>query len=517
MRCLKFGCMCDGYEDKFASNAVFRHSTSITMPEFKPIFYQPATELFKDEQEYRYFQQFCNKTALQLSGCFDSELWSRLILQACHNDQSIRHAAIAIAALNMTLDCSWQKSHNKRNVDPDIHHQFAICQYSKAISHMRKAAAAGSQDLRTTLISCIVITCFESFHGDQVSAIAQVRTGLSLVEGYFASLTCSTRFTPISVIPDIIEDELIQAFGRLDVQHMSFSDSRPAAIHQEMQYYGQPLINSMPKTFDSLKQARMYLALLMQRFLHFKTFIMGGTAYQGSLHSDDTKHIKDELAASRENHITDLVNWQSAFRPLFTQSRTPSGHKNFLEATALRLHYIATYFSAASVPTELDNCASIPLHRDVNNLPTSSPLNIRTFMPLLKEIVSLSRIIISHPTMSLSQGKCPFTFDLHVIVPLYMVGKYCPHSVVRREALQLLLESPRREGLWDGVLAGKMVEFIVSLEEETGLDGDFVKREAKMRGTDVKLRYPGRSAVLQCFMPDLGTDRVVLREKLITW
>jgi hypothetical protein len=67
--------------------------------DFQPMFYQPPCAMFKDEREYRYFRLFRDKAAFPALRLFGSTLWSRLILQTCQNDPSIRHGVVAIAAL----------------------------------------------------------------------------------------------------------------------------------------------------------------------------------------------------------------------------------------------------------------------------------------------------------------------------------------------------------------------------------------------------------------------------------
>jgi hypothetical protein len=52
----------------------------------------PTVQLFKSEPEYRQFQRFCREQAAQLTGYRDTQLWSRVVLQACETNASIRHA-----------------------------------------------------------------------------------------------------------------------------------------------------------------------------------------------------------------------------------------------------------------------------------------------------------------------------------------------------------------------------------------------------------------------------------------
>jgi hypothetical protein len=90
--------------------------------DFQPLFYQPHSVMFKDEREYRYFRLFCDKTAFQLSGYFDSTLWSRLVLQTCQSDPSVRHAVVAIAALGSILESAKDFAKRDYNGGADSHH-----------------------------------------------------------------------------------------------------------------------------------------------------------------------------------------------------------------------------------------------------------------------------------------------------------------------------------------------------------------------------------------------------------
>lgn len=61
-----------------------------------------------------------------------------------------------------------------------------------------------------------------------------------------------------------------------------------------------------------------------------------------------------------------------------------------------------------------------------------------------------------------------FTLDLGVVGPLYDIAHRCRDPFVRRRAIHLLYTYPRQEGMWDGVLAARVAERVVAIEE-TGL------------------------------------------------
>jgi len=472
-------------------------------PDFQPLFYQPPCAIFKDEREYRYFRIFCDKTAYQLSGYFDSTLWSRLVLQTCQNDPSIRHAVVAIAALGQILESAKDSHERDKKGDTDFHHRFALLQYSKAIRRMRDAASEGKQDLRTTLITCLVIVCFETFHGNHESALAQVRTGLELIEDWFTKNTTSTddRLGITSPLPSVIEDELIHAFGRLDIQSMSFLDTRTLTTHQHMKNYGTASIQSMPAVFTTVKEARIYLELVMQRLLHFMATTLIDITDRGCIQVDAIVNCSFSVIAERDKYLAELESWHAAFQPLYAINTQSPSQEHFLGVTALQMHYLATYFGIACKIT------------------TEPHLNRLAFMSNFEQQFKCAREILEHPKMAAED--CPYTFDLQVIVPLYVVVWQCPYNPLRREATALLLSRPRREGFWDAFLAGKLGEWIIEVETEEDPGVEWMEDDMRIAGLDMKFDMHARTASLKCEKPvrrkDGGGLEFVRRSKVVTW
>jgi hypothetical protein len=122
-----------------------------------------------------------------------------MILQACATEWTIRQVAIAIAALDLTLnsgfrgqDPGFAKSwRDARRLPPpgcgDFaqsetartkaagHHRYALEQYGKAVKQMRINIAKGETDIRVLLLTCIITTCFEIMHGNHEAACSQLR------------------------------------------------------------------------------------------------------------------------------------------------------------------------------------------------------------------------------------------------------------------------------------------------------------------------------------------------------
>lgn len=66
----------------------------------------------------------------------------------------------------------------------------------------------------------------------------------------------------------IIEEEFIYAFNRLDLQVLTFFDTRPVEYHKAFLHDTEPL-KRMPTLFLSLRQARAYWDYIVRRSCHF--------------------------------------------------------------------------------------------------------------------------------------------------------------------------------------------------------------------------------------------------------
>lgn len=183
---------------------------------------QPSQNLFGSDLEKRYSNEFCEKVRPQLAGLWSSPVWNRLILQASQQNEAVRHAIIAIGALDITMQVSSNSRFDSLGTI-DKHHDFAVMQYSKAITKMRVSISEGRHDLRTTLLTSLLIMCFECLHGNHESAIAQMKGGIELLGDWLAqqqlhsadeSMTgeaspelAAAAFGIHSPVPGIIEDE----------------------------------------------------------------------------------------------------------------------------------------------------------------------------------------------------------------------------------------------------------------------------------------------------------------------
>ncbi|KAH6696708.1 hypothetical protein BKA61DRAFT_622928 [Leptodontidium sp. MPI-SDFR-AT-0119] len=536
LRCVRFGHQCDGYSNKSPSKPASSKSSRTLVPKSPcqspttlsgppsdypdisssasspsstsptKIYPSPTRLLFQTPHEYQAFQTFCSRTSHELSSAFSTDLWTRLMLQACETSPSIRHAVVAIGALNLSTPSPWPE-----NSVGTLRHQFAFRQYSKALCLLRRDVAGGFCDLRTTLIACLLFYCFESYHGYHEMAINQVYSGLKLIREWASSFygpdeSGRLRTKIGSENPHIVEDDILRAFGNLEIQVMTYADGRTREAHEHYRHCGQASIDEMPEIFRSLEEARTMLELVIRRSMHWlrSTMHLQNFSMHSSPTSSPTSDTEDNGPCSlffdvdptfeeRLETLKEYERWDGAFRPLLNHSRKGSApHEEFLLASTLRLHWLAGYMSIAS------------------NNSHSSLVNNGRFTTELEELVDIARILLDNSKRENSENNnTVYVFDMQIIVPLMTVGWIYRHRSLRREAIQLLLRSPRKEGVWDGIVVGKIMAWLAEIEEECLDEGDenddYIPEWAAARCIKMDFDTVKREASVSCLQPVKGS------------
>lgn len=472
---------------------------------FVPMHQQPGNSRFQNADEHRYFNIFTAKTAYHLGGFYDPVLWNRIVLQASELELSIRHAVIAIGALDMTSfraaatrtclgvgNHALNMSEGMPNISAAEHHLFALRQYSKAVKEMRENIFGERYNSRTALLASILIICFETYHGYHESAARQVRTSIRLLE--------ELKTKDAHGVPsDPIEDELVCAFDRLDIQAMSHTDQLSLDEHIRLKDSGAGLTNNMPTEFATINEARRYLNVIVRRVVHFGCIVWRlGQENQASQkpslsHFDHgAAFTREDVLAQHKGYILESELWMSAFLPLFRNSQAAADTKESLASISLRMHFLAMYVSLVHL-IDVEE-VSYDRSRDV-----------------FIEIVTLAKTLLQY-TGSI------FTFDLQTVWPLDIVAKKCRESFVRREAIRLLACKPRREGIWDSLLAAKISLWVVEIEEEGQVNG-FIPEESRVRQIGTKLDLEKHRAEVWCAQPqrDGPKGEMIRREIILSW
>lgn len=442
------------------------------------VYLAPSKKQFENEEERLYFQIFCGKTAVELSGAFDSDIWNYLILQACETDPPIKYAAIAIGALHPSASTTSLKSSQTS--------EYAFTSYQKSISFLRNALSTTSVTLRSRLISCLLYLHFELLSGSSDTAVQLAYNGIEMIEEFFKPPYQEKDHLTSLFSPDPlrVEHELIQMFGRLELHSMSYIDRRSRALHRSHRFCGQVSIDAMPAEFKSFKEARIWYELILRRSGHW-------------IASLDLDQPQDETLFSELTYIVlEFNKWNAAMGSLWTWANTPDGKSSLPLASAMRVHYLAGYLATTTVLGERRASYS---HYDAECM----------------EILALSRYVLSAPP-----SHNGMSWDTQIITHLGVVARLFRNRKLRRELIHLLASTLRRkEGVWDSWVLAKAQEWMYGLEEK-GLGDDvlYVPEMRLVRHVRFVNNAEKRETRIKCEQPmKYRSEETTNRKLVVKW
>jgi hypothetical protein len=143
------------------------------------------------------------------------------VLQASSAEPSLRHAIIAIGALHEEFENKRLKGKEGGGGEGGTlcDTEFAINQYSKAISHLRKSLSTGSQAPLTALMTCILFVIFESLRGAFAASMLHLQSGIKILEDM-------RRRGKGGEDVDVVESKIVPLFTRLSIQAILYIDTR---------------------------------------------------------------------------------------------------------------------------------------------------------------------------------------------------------------------------------------------------------------------------------------------------
>jgi hypothetical protein len=457
--------------------------------------YQPTSALSLRPEESRYLALFRNVTADARSGFFNSVFWTRTILQASHSSLAIKYSLIAIGALFKSLETSSTLPLNTRCISATpaaVHHDFALRQYSKAIQVIRKSFDKGENiPLHIALISCIVFSCFESFHGDQNAAIAQIYSGMKLLKD-------RTRHGPLSegrCNDDGVEDDLVQIFldtaNSTKTYNIAFyrkitMPSRTTSIIDPADTMTFP---DIPTVFFTVEQARETWEHLKKSIM---MFVMSGIRTSAGRYCPTTTSPNSE----RNSIIALMERCSTALQPLLHRTRNSP---NFLAANAtyldLKMSSILFHFAFETDETYFD-AYTADFVRLLDIAETVFVYQIRNQTLVKDHSHKPGHDIESKASSYFAHQQAHFAFDTTIIYPLFYVATRCRVPSVRRRAIALLEAANRREGLWDSKLVAKVARLIMEIEEQGQDSGGHIPEAKRVTLQGVEFEDGGRLAVV---------------------
>lgn len=391
-------------------------------------------QLWDEVEERRLYYSFRTVMSGQFSGEHTStNFWSSLVLQACHVSASIRYAVIALASLHE----EFMSQHCNGNQDKTISFEH----YSKALEETRNSISVKDQPIIFTIMSCVLLSCFESFRGVLANAIVHLQSGLDILLSH------------VTTIDSTVLSSISQIFTCIGFQANYFVDNtNHAPLVVQLQSLSVPQIGPVP-TFGDI-QASLYNCLNRSMFSGQKENSIVDLNSLGT-HYHMTKCAQLILSGSnspsfvRGNEIafSALKHWQTVFDNYVKMQDEVGGDLNLRALTLLRLHHLVAIMMLNPAPD-----------------PSTKQTHTAPVVDNFKQIISWSEfLLVGKSALS------AFLPDVGIIAPLFFVATKGPNSTLRHQAKSLLASEHRREGIWDSKTAIEIITEHEGLEQSNTL------------------------------------------------
>jgi len=161
-RCIVSGWKCEGYnlldpqvqQSRRRSQRTSSQSSSkteVTFPSqiqpYSPIFNTSESEGGNELRSFKYFQS----RVKDISGYFESDFWSRLVLQVSHIEPAVRHALLALSSV---YEAQEYGENGREKADSESRNRNILQQYNKAVGFLSKKLAENDLPLQVTLVTC---------------------------------------------------------------------------------------------------------------------------------------------------------------------------------------------------------------------------------------------------------------------------------------------------------------------------------------------------------------------------
>ena len=335
-------------------------------------------------------------------------------------DSGIRYAVTALGSLHEDFE--------KTGDIDNFQDEFALKQYNMAIRQHLDNSLAFKNDpdkVDNYVASCMVFMCIELLQSHYLSALSLVAGAVNLFYESNADLRRSSAW-PLELVEALLSRFQAQAVGLVG----------PAAIG----WTTPPRLNALasqriPHKFGTIAEARESL----EHFSHSHAL---------------SRPMRELLEAPPfdEKYMDIAAQWSSAFDAL-----VESLGDNLKERERRALNVLKIW--QRTMTTGLDKILTYGDDVDDQTLWDD-------YEASFEKIIALSESVVSSPNPSDTfQAKNVFTLDRGIVGPLYDTARICRNPVLRRKAINILRMNPRREGLWDGVLAARVAERQMELEE----------------------------------------------------
>jgi hypothetical protein len=458
--------------------------------------------------------------ATQIKGPFSSSVWDRLIPQSSEAESYIRHAVVAVGAMNKTLKYMRINNEGCNQLCDNPDYIYALEKYDKALRGMRDAIKEGKVNVRNAFFACLLVFCFESLSGKPAAAAANAVSGLMIIYPWLVECgTASSTNTFKSRCQEHhIDEDMITTLIGLDLHVVFFIDQRTKPIHQTYIASLNMVIDTIPEELPSLQAARGFWSTIMSRNYHFIRTVLDVS--EPANRTKPTQHdyttpfeegtnlspginiffaLKDppkEMIQDGHRYREHVRQWRRASSAVLDRAWKSGTQEEKALACLLQIHELMAHVMLAgaffSTQTAYDQ-----------------------FLPEYQTIMDL--VEYAYPHLVQADDREPlYRFDLGIIIALFLVSVRCREKVTRDRAVHLLnLNKEYREGMWDTGSAAAIVSWFSEIEDEMRDENGEIAEERRVSVINAHLDIPNRRGMM--LVSQGSKQDLVLREKKLSW
>lgn len=439
-------------------------------------------------EELAYLEWFTCESSTKLPGAFGSVFWSSIVLQTCLYEPAILHALLALSATHKggRLRC--------RSITTNEAEQFALRQYSKAITHLQPHFLSRSKaSMRVALISCLIFVSLEFLRSHYKAGVTHLESGLNLLKD-MQHQTAVMQHSILVLRPsdDLVDICVFEDFAKLDIQAQLLGQ-RPRHL-KLLLHTRDP--EFLPYTFLSVNEARLTLDKLLHGILLFyKQRCSQWT-------SSDISYTTKSITTQRRMQVA-LTSWLETYqRSTFTCTASIPQMEAFARELLQNYHTMAEIIA--------DTCLWPDLETRFDAYTEQFACIINRSDKILGLYSSLS---LNGLDKAFSADTTAIT-DMGWIPPLFFVAIKCRSHHLRTRAIELIKSAKRKEGIWDSTVAAFVAEEVMRIEERGFYDvtDPTISSGSDLAGDLDVLTSPlpeaQRLSDVQIILPDDASDMV---------
>ncbi|KAK0623315.1 hypothetical protein B0T14DRAFT_425525 [Immersiella caudata] len=396
--------------------------------------------------EKRSFHFFQHVTAPCLSGDFDAAFWRVIVLQICQSEPAVRHAVLAVSSLHESMMAPASYG------DAEDRHSFALSQYNRAIACLLDQMRDVDARPLVPLLTCVLFVCIELMQNKDRESLLHLDQGRQILS------QLGRKPAARSPEVEIIKQHLVPMYTRFSLTSWLIGGD-PAAIPTPLK-----MLADVPMLFDAISDVRYTLYDLMDECLRFVKKTHAAKFEEAS--QEDMRGFEKE----QDYLLGKIAKFNVAFS-LYQSSHPRDAPPGAIALAQIHVHttYIWTSTALSTGEGEFDSHVStfssiIPLAASFMDAVAGSASTATGKSPTLTTTTTTT---MTAATTDARRFSNLFTFEMHVIAPLYYVATKCRHPLIRRAALDLLRRNPaRRENLWRANVMAAIADQTIRLEEK---------------------------------------------------